>query len=218
MAIKTEKTTLGDGLKWEEDGYFSREEITVASGNAVSCLEVIGKVLTSVPTDGTADAGNTGNGTLGSVVGGLQTKIGTYSIVCIAAAANGGRFAVVDPDGNALADAEVGVAYAGEQLSFDLADGATDFAVGDTFTVAVTAGSGKVKPLSLTATDGSNKAAGFMIADVDATLADVSGVIIAGPALAVMDNLGWPDGITADQKTAAIAQLETVGIKAVGQA
>lgn len=124
MAVKIEPNTVGDGVKWEEEGKYSRKTITVASGNSVACLEVVGKITAT----------------------------------------------------------------------------------------------GKYAPLDQDATDGTEVAAGIMVASVDATLADQSGVIINDQAMAVMDNLVWPADIDAGEKTTAIAELEALGIKAVGLA
>ncbi|MFT5728740.1 MAG: hypothetical protein ACI8PB_002896 [Desulforhopalus sp.] len=124
MATITEPNTLGDGIKWEEGGSYSREKIVVASGNSVACLEVVGKI------------------TLG----------------------------------------------------------------------------GKCVPLAPAAVDGSEAAAGIMVAAIDATTADQAGVVVNDHAMAAMDNLVWPDGISAGEKTTAIAELEALGIKAVGLA
>ena len=121
MATKTEPNTLGDGIKWEEGGSYSREKIVVASGNSVACLEVVGK----------------------KTVG------------------------------------------------------------------------GKCVPLAPAASDGSEAAAGIMVAAINATTADQAGVIVNDHAMAAMDNLVWPDGISAGEKTTAIAELEALGIKAV---
>lgn len=54
---------------------------------------------------------------------------------------NGGTFSVVGPDGAALANAVVGTPYEGA-INFTINDGVTDFAVGDIFTIAVSAASG----------------------------------------------------------------------------
>lgn len=47
MATKTEPKVLGDGIKWEEDGDYSRRKVTIASGNTVALLEVVGKITAS---------------------------------------------------------------------------------------------------------------------------------------------------------------------------
>jgi len=124
MAIKTEPAVLSDGIKWEQEADYSRRKITVASGNSVVMLEVVGKV-------------------------------------------------------------------------------------------AVT---GKYVPLAPAATDGREAAAGIMIGAIDASAADKAGVILERDALVATENLVWPAGITAGEKTTAIAELDALGIKAVSLA
>jgi hypothetical protein len=88
---------------------------------------------------GAAVAGNTGNGTITAapaIVG--APKEGVYMITFIAAAANSGTFQVEDPDGIIIDIGTVGVAWAKVPAAFTIADGATDFVVGDQFTVTVT--------------------------------------------------------------------------------
>ena len=217
MASLTEPNTLGDGVKWEQDSDYSRRKITVLSGEDLALLTVIALVLATVPTTGTAGS-NTGDGTCASVVGGAKTITETFTLTCTAAATNAGTFSVVGSLTGRLADATVAVAFSSEYLGFTIADGDTDFVVGDTFTVAVAAGSGKVVALDPDAVDGSNRAAGILVAAVDASSADTPGVIIEKDALVAMDNLVWPTGIEAAEKTAAIAELEALGIKAVSLA
>ncbi|MFN3624620.1 MAG: phage tail sheath subtilisin-like domain-containing protein [Hyphomicrobium sp.] len=93
----------------------------------------------------TADGDNAGNGamTLDATPYGAGIVAGDYRVECVTAAANGGTFNVIDPSGNVVGQATVGVAYAGP-IKFTIADGATDFAVGDGFTVsvAITGGDG----------------------------------------------------------------------------
>ena len=121
MAILNEPAVLGDALKWEQSNDYSRRKVTIASGQNLALLQVVGKITAS------------------------------------------GKFAVLNP----------------------------------------------------AATDGTENAAGFLMAAVDASAADREGVIIERDALVAMDNLVWPAGITAPQKEAAIAELEALGIKAV---
>lgn len=75
--------------------------------------------------------------------------------------------------------------------------------------------SGKYVPLDPAASDGREVAAGIMVAAVDASGGDTAGVIIERHAMMATANLVWPDGIDAGQKTAAIADLEALGVKAV---
>lgn len=65
------------------------------------------------------------------------------------------------------------------------------------------------------ATDGSQTAAGILLADVDASAAAAPGIIVARHAIVVdADNLVWPGTPTQAQKDAAIAELKSLGILA----
>jgi hypothetical protein len=77
---------------------------------------------------------------------------------------------------------------------------------------------GKYAALDPSAVDGTQAAAGFVIAAVDASTADKLGVIIERDALVAMNNLYWTVDIDATEKAAAIVQLEALGIKAVALA
>jgi len=211
--VKTEPNNLADVLKWEQENRFSRETVTVKSGQNLALCEVIGKRLVAVPTTGTAGT-NTGNGTCTAVSGAASTLPETFTITCTTAAANGGKFSVVGSKTGRLADAVVGTPYTSAYLNATINDGTVDFAVGDAFTVAVAAGDNKAVALDLAAVDGSQKAAGFMAAACDATAADKAGVGLVRDAIIVPTDLVWPTGITADQKTAALAEMAVLGIVA----
>ncbi|BBO92057.1 head decoration protein [Desulfosarcina ovata] len=47
MSSITESNYLDDFLKWESDKNYSREKVTIASGNSISCGEVLGIVTAS---------------------------------------------------------------------------------------------------------------------------------------------------------------------------
>ena len=91
---------------------------------------------------GTPALVGTGNGTMGSVVAyNGFTKTETVTATCVTAVVNGGVFEVHGSISGPMGLATVGtnfVAFGGE-ISFTIADGATDFIVGDAFTVATTA-------------------------------------------------------------------------------
>lgn len=212
MSAFTEPDNLKDILVWEEDRGKSRKEVTFLSGETISLGEVVGAVAISCPATGTAGGDNTGDGACASVTAGTKTKIGTYTLTCTAESANAGTFAVKDPDGFALPDATVGVAYSNANINFTLSDGAEDFDTGDIFTIAVAAGSGKYVEVDATAVDGSQNAAGIAIDDYDASTADFAGVIIAREAIITTSDLVWPESATADQKTAWLADLAALGI------
>ncbi len=166
----TQSRTLQDIIKWEQDIRHSRDDVTILAGENVSLGEVLGKVSAgAVPTTGTADGGNTGDGTMTSVTGGKYVQAGIYTMTCIQAATNAGVFSVEDPNGAALPAAGVGVAYTSSEINFTINDGATDYVAGDIFTVTVPAGSGKYVPVNFSAVDGSAIAAGIPIDDYDAS-------------------------------------------------
>lgn len=132
-----------------------------------------------------------------------------FTIVATAAAGNAGSFQVKTPSGEVLAPATVGSAYTSPHINFTLNDGNADFAVGDSITIAVTAGSGQVKILTPAAVDGTQNAYGILPAAIDASLGATAGVAIVRDAIAKDTGLVWPGGITNDQKSAALAELET---------
>lgn len=89
-----------------------------------------------------AGGGNTGNGTVGSItVYNATTLTETITLTCVDEGANSGEFHVTGGDGRSLGIATVGVAFTADDNSITLtiSDGATDFAEGDTFTIATTA-------------------------------------------------------------------------------
>lgn len=214
MAEKIEPNTLGDGIRWEESNDYSREKVTVAEGESLAILEVIGKVLVAVPTSGEEGA-NTGGGTCTLVAGGPKTVPETFVLTCIAEAVGAGTFEVVGSKTGSLGQATVGVAFDSDYINFTLTAVGEDFDIGDTFTIEVAAGSGQVVALDPDAVDGSNRAAGIMVGAVDATSAATKGAAIVRDAMIDPVNLVWPDGITAGEKLAALAELADLGIVAV---
>ncbi|KAB7767618.1 head decoration protein [Xanthomonas maliensis] len=72
--------------------------------------------------------------------------------------------------------------------------------------------SGKYGALDPSLTTGVEEAAGILWATTDATDADVAIVVIKRNAEVKADALIWPDGITTEQKSTAIAQLAELGI------
>lgn len=84
--------------------------------------------------------GNTGNGVLGTLTADATAAIGAWRIICQLAATNGGSFVVLDPDGSVDGIAVVGSAYnSAAGPNFTIADGSTDFVIGDEFVVTVAA-------------------------------------------------------------------------------
>jgi hypothetical protein len=72
---------------------------------------------------------------------------------------------------------------------------------------------GKVKQIDPSATDGSQYAAGVLMQDADAALADRNdGLMVARHAIVSDHALHWPTGITTAEQQAAIQQLKALGV------
>jgi hypothetical protein len=209
-------------LEGRHDGGFivseARGHRTYDRGILSGAVKHLAGTVLGKKTGGTAvaaaKAGNTGNGTFTldattPVVGNAQP--GVYVVRCTTAAANGGTFRVFDPTGDVIGDVAVGATF-NDQLKFMIADGATDFVVGDEFDVTVSALSKTYVPLSLTATDGSQVAAGISFANVDATLADQTGTVVTRDCEVNGSELFWPTGATTAQIATGTAQLAALGI------
>lgn len=213
MTTLTEGKRPGQFLLSEASFHRSRDTVTILSGSGdLAPGTVLGKILLGAAT--TAFAG-TGNGaiTMDAVTPvKAGAKTGAYKATLITAAANGGTFRVEDPDGLVLGDVAVGATF-DDDIKFVIADGATDFVVGDTFTITVAAGSGKLAPTDLAAVDGREKAAAVLLYGVDATAADQSAVVIARDAEVKRDELAYHASVDlAAEKTAKEAELALAGI------
>lgn len=206
---------------------FCRDVITVYEGSEVEYQigTVLGKTLVSGSAVATAGT-NTGDGTMGTITVSGTAEIGTYSLRITKAASNAGDFVVVNPSGVVVGNGTVAVAYSGGGLAFTLADGANDFVVGDTFSIAVT-GTVKYKRVEATATDGSQKAAAIYVGGVTpqtsynkSTIAATTNTsvvaIVRGNALYKKQGLVFGASVdTQAELDAAYAQLEAKGILAV---
>jgi hypothetical protein len=148
---------------------------------------------------------------MGAVTLGPAALPGDYVVTCKTKVTNAGVFTVVDPRGLPLPDLTVAVAYAGDHINCTLADGSTDFEVGDKFTIAVSVAS-EIGEFNPAASDGLQFAAGVLVEAADASAAARETVIIAREAIVSRQALVWKSGATAPQKAVAIAQLKTLGI------
>ena len=219
MSAYAESTYLGDVLKCEAPNLYSREAVTVLAGagagaeRALKVGAVIARRTRSMVTV-TAGDGNTDDGeaTPADPPLGALAEAGIYRLACITAGADAGTFQVLTPKGYVLPDLTVGTAYEGGHLNLTVADGATDFVVGDTFVVEVS-GDGKVAALDPAAVDGTAEAIGIVAFDVTAPDgADAEVTAILRDAVLADRAIVWPDGIGEEQKNAAIADLGARGI------
>lgn len=166
--VATEAPRLSSLIKheYEPSVGFCRDVVTVyeAGAKTYPIGTVLGKTFVSSSVTATAGT-NTGNGAIGTVTATGLAKNGIYTIRIVKAATNAGDFTVTDPSGAVTGYGTVAVAYS-NQIAFTLADGATDFVVGDTFTVEVI-GTYKHKLIEATATDGSRDFAAIYISASD---------------------------------------------------
>ena len=216
MNAHAEPTNLGDVLKCEAPNFYSREAVTVLAGGGADRMLKVGAAIarrTRTEVTVTADEGNTGDGaaTPADPPLGALAEAGIYRLACITAGA-AGTFEVLSPKGYVLPDLTVGTAYEGGHLNLTVADGAADFAAGDTFAIEV-AGDGKVVALDPAAVDGTAEAIGIVAYDVtapDGTDAEVTAIL--RDAVLADRAIVWPAGINEAAKAAAIADLEARGV------
>ncbi|MDP3848619.1 MAG: head decoration protein [Pseudomonas sp.] len=178
--IKIEGVHAGEFLLSEANGTRSREEVVISAGSGkVAAGTLIAKITSANAAVPTAKAGNVGNGVLGSFTVGSPAITGAYAVTITEAAANGGKFALANPEGYEVGTGTVGVAFTGGGLTFTLADGTADFAVNDGFTIAVNANLGEWAPYDDDGVnDGRRAAAGILFAPVDATTNDIRAVAV----------------------------------------
>lgn len=211
MTTLTEGRHAGEFLVSEcEEGFISREAITIASGKLVVGA-VLGRIETGSAT-AMATVGNTGNGVIGAITEHQGILAGDYVLTIKKAAANGGDFQVVSPQGHVVGIGSVGEAFSGGGLAFTLSDGATDFIVGDSIVITVAEGSKEYVEHNPAATDGSHRAAGILFDAVDATLTAQPGVAIARMAEVNGDEITWKTGISAADKAAGIESLKALSV------
>jgi hypothetical protein len=210
MSTLTEKRHTGEFIIGEEPNDRSREIVTLLSGQTCLPGDVLGKVDVGTAV-ATALASNTGNGVMGAVTVTAGAKPGTYTLEVRELGSNAGKFIVRDPDGIFVAEGTVASAFAAGGLSFTLADGSTDFAIGDGFKIVVAAGSGKYVVIDKDFATGGQKAAAVAYDAVDASAADADCVAIVRDAVCLRTSMGFGD-LDSGQQTTAIAQLNTLGI------
>ena len=211
MATLTEARHSAEFIMSEAGGKRSRENITVASGaGKLAAGQLITRTGGGSASSAAKSGGNTGNGamTLDSttpVLDGAQP--GVYTVRCITATTNSGSFRVEDPSGVVLGDVAVGATFA-DQIKFVLADGGTDFIVGDGFDVTVTPAAGTWAAATAPA-----RAEGILVYAVDATSAAVKTVAIVRDAEVNVNCLTYEATIDdATKKARKHAELADAGV------
>lgn len=221
MTTKTMNNTLGDLVKFEEDSHYSREKVTLYQASGASVSYLIGQVLsrgsTGLSIGSSADADNTGDGTLSAVALGPKARKGRYVLKCVKTATDGGEFSVYGPDGDMIGNATVGTAFETAEIEVTIGDGAADFAAGDAFYIDV-AGTEKFKAIDFADPDYTDGIC-VLAEDIDvATATDTEAVAIVRHAKLASSGLVWPSGATAAQKALGIASLKERGLVVVDDA
>lgn len=206
MAL-TETTHAGGYILSEANGCMSRENGKLNSGQDLAAGAVLGQLKTAAG----AKISGTGDGTIGAVTLGPDAQVGIYVLTGKSESANAGTFSVRTPSGDQLPDLTVAVAYASTHINLTVADGTNDWDIGDIIHVTVTGGD--YEQLDSTATDGTQTAAGILYAAVDASSADRACTVSVRDTDCNSNEIVWPSGITAAQKSVATQQLSNRGIR-----
>ena len=202
--------TVGGGAT-NVDDHFTLTLVN-STNSAVGDTFTVDVASNTVSTITASAVTGTGNGTItAGAVGGLALD-GAYRVICTTAAANAGTFTVHKP----LTDEVIGtVTVAGGATSvaghftLTIADGATDFIVGDYFTVTISMPKPTYTAHNPAAVDGSQNAVAILCHATDATSGALHSDVISRSAVVYDGKLTWKSGITAAQKSAAIASLES---------
>lgn len=211
MAVLSEARHAGEFILSEADGKRSRDAITIQSGQGVfSPGAVLAMIAAGSAASAAKSGGNTGNGalTLDATTPVQDGALpGIYTVRCITAAVNGGTFRVENPDGDVIGDVAVGATF-NDDIKFAIADGATDFIVGDGFDITVNPVAGKYVKASAT-----QKAEAIAIYGGDATSADVKVAGIVRDAEVNGNCLVYDTSIDDATKTARkVSELALAGI------
>jgi len=162
-----------------EGAEFRNETIEFGGADTLAPGTIMARqTVDTAVANGAADGGNTGDGTVTvvSVVAGPVVPLaGAYILECTAAVTNGGVFKLEDPNGSLVASDLILTVGAGAAtvleaggLQFTVTDGATDFAVGDFFTLTVVA-NGDLVPYAIAGAGGAQIPIAILTYEVVAT-------------------------------------------------
>lgn len=170
-------------------------------------------VRTLITPTGTAGAiVGTGNGVMGTITVAENATADTYTLRIVKAVANAGDFSITNSHGVVVSTGSVAVAHVGAGMSFTLADGSTDFVVGDTIPIVV-AGTEKFKWIEAADVATLNDDVAILIeTDKDVpsmTVGDNTCTIMrVGTAGIVGVNLTYKDSLSAGQKAIVLAKFK----------
>lgn len=213
MVVLTEGARVGAAIMSEANLHRSRENCPVGAETTILVNGLMGRKAVPADVTVTQAFAGTGNGVMTPASPAVSSKVkdGTYKIIFTAAASDAGSFKVEDPTGKEIGIGSVGVAF-NKEIKFTIADGATDFVVGDTFDFIVAAdspGDFVYVAYDPAGTDGSEVPVGYSI--YGAVTGEEETTETAGLVRECELNgncIAWPEGITAAQKADALQALE----------
>jgi hypothetical protein len=140
MSLTLELARAGGFLVSEGNGQISRDQVTLAALNDGSTTLQAGTVLglqnVGSKAAFTNAAGDTGNGTCGTITLSAGAQEGVYTFTCLVAGSTA-KFQGIAPNGAVLPELTVGSAYSQGGLGFTITTGGVNYAVGDEFTITV---------------------------------------------------------------------------------
>lgn len=215
MTFFYEASHAGEFILNEDPGHRSREGVTIGASQDIPAGGLLALLAQAggVTVDAALVAGATGTGTIAMANPAVSSKVknGVYRVIFTGATA----FKVEDPDGKEIGTGTVGAAFS-KDVKFTITAGGTAFAEGDEFTITVgveTPGDYHAVAYDPKGTDGSEKVGGIAIYPAKTGAGETVKVAAIVRGAEVNGNcLAWPSGITAEQKAAAIADLQAVGI------
>lgn len=154
-------TTLDQGSVQVRNCSFRDELVTFAGAATLAAGTLLGRLADVLAVAASAVSGG-GNGTVSAatVVAGAVPLVGVYTLTCLLAVTNGGKWKLTDPNGAIIADDLEQTVGAGAAtvfnvggLQFTITDGSSDFVAGATATLTVSA-NGKMVPYSPTGAGG----------------------------------------------------------------
>ena len=169
----------------------------VANGGTMTTGDAYTVAVTAA---GTPVLVGTGTGTVSGLSLGKYAMPGTYRVTVLTTSATS-KLEVVAPDGSALAQGTIAVAYAGDHINFSLSNAGT-MTAGDYFNVIVAGyAAPECKLLDPTAVDGSADFYGVLMSASDATSAAQDVTVIVRDAEVEKANLSWKSTITDGEKS-----------------
>lgn len=211
---------FGTFLVSEPQGYAGREQVTLAGGfGKLVDGTVLGRVDIGTKSAVTANgAGNAGAATIGAATVAADCDLGIWRIMCDVE----DQLKIYRPDGVFEAEAVAGTPYTGA-INFTVALNAGHAAVGDFYTVTVSAaaGSGGFAPYNGLGVNGQEVASAILLGDYDTGTTGVpltpeATVVVRGPVEVQRAMLTFADesqGVpaTTPHKNAAYLQLAGQG-------